>query len=136
MEKGGPLPKGYQAHHVIPKAVWKDIPEKCQDKLKLDVHAAYNGIALPGSVCAQRARGRNERAPIHNTNHTAYSKAVRNKLQGICSDIEEGKFDQKAARMEMFAFINESKNNLLMGIDASIRTECSKNSGQKYRRLR
>jgi hypothetical protein len=136
MEKGGPLPKGYQAHHVIPKAEWNKLSPDCKNKLNLDINAAYNGIALPGSVCAQRARGRNERAPIHNTNHMAYSNAVGDKLRTICSGIEEGTIDQKAARREMFAFINESKNNLLMGIDASIRTECSKNFGQKYRRLR
>jgi hypothetical protein len=74
--KHGPLPDGYQVHHIIPKdketvALAKKI---CPD---FDVHSADNLIALPKDSSKATHTGAGFGKTPHFGNHSAYSEAAR-----------------------------------------------------------
>ncbi|REC59786.1 hypothetical protein DRF65_23940 [Chryseobacterium pennae] len=74
----------WQAHHVVPQAVWDENKSFFKEIKFRGKHSAANGIYLPNS--ANNARQFGGFSIFHNGSHADYSDLVRNRINAIQAD--------------------------------------------------
>ncbi len=74
----------WQAHHVIPQAVWKNNKDFFKEIGFKGKHSAANGIFLPNS--ATKAQQFGGFSVFHNGSHSDYSDLVRDRITAIKKD--------------------------------------------------
>ncbi|WP_375154914.1 AHH domain-containing protein [Stratiformator vulcanicus] len=83
------MPTGFVAHHVIPAASIQqsEFLLHAVNVKHVDLNAAWNGFALPGSAAARNswlaAGNQGKFLPIHNSGHPQYRQYVENELEKI-----------------------------------------------------
>jgi hypothetical protein len=83
------LPKGFQAHHLIPDEVARTHPlalaARSRGAPPWDIDNADNGIALPGSPDKVGATG----LPVHRGSHRGYTKYAQDSLKEAQEALEQ-----------------------------------------------
>lgn len=112
-----PIPKGYEAHHLIPSKFaeddrYRDMFEAALNDAEYDINRASNGIALPGTDKVANP----DNLPIHKGNHSAaYYNAIAKELDDIAERFADGSIDGNGVSLALLDAEQRVREKLLDG---------------------
>lgn len=104
---------GMQAHHVIPKEVWK-FNQRFFDAIGMGGQrdVAANGIAIPKNAQTARQRG----LPYHCGSHPLYSGQTQVRVESIADDFRDGLISASQARTAIQNLQNSLRQEIRSGL--------------------